>query len=86
MVYTPQRDRRFEYVTDAISWLEESQCNTCVFREEGEFSMCLKISGQMILEEPVEEIDDQGDNGLLCTKHRDGTPTPPQVEGQEVLF
>lgn len=86
MVYTPQIDYRFEYVTDAINHIEEEQCNSCVFREEGEFPMCLPISGQMILEEPVEEINDLGSDGLVCTKYRNGEPTAQQVDGQEELF
>jgi hypothetical protein len=85
-MYRPHRDGRFEYVTDVINHLEEEQCNTCVFREEGEYPMCLPISGQIILEEPVEEINDLGRDGLICTKYRNGTPTPEQVEGQEELF
>lgn len=48
--------------------------------------MCLPISGQFILEEPVEEIDDLDERGLLCTKYRNGEPTPEQVEGQGELF
>lgn len=85
-MYRPHRDRRFEYVTDAINHIEEIQCGSCVFREKGEFPMCLPISGQLILEEPVEEIDDLDERGLLCTKYRLGEPTPEQVEGQGELF
>lgn len=85
-MYVPKRDQRFEYVTDAMNWVEKTQCNTCVFREEGEYPMCLPVATKITLEKPVEEIDDQGDNGLLCLKYKEGTPTPPQVEGQKVLF
>lgn len=85
-MYKPRRDDRFEYVTDAINFIEEEQCGTCVFREEGEFPMCLEISGNLIIEEPVEEISDLGSAGLFCTKYRNGDPTPPQVDGQEELF
>jgi hypothetical protein len=85
-MYRAHRDYRFEYVTDAIDYLEERQCSACVFREEGEYPMCLEISGNLIIEEPVEEISDLGRDGLFCTKYRNGDPTPPQVDGQEELF
>jgi len=85
-MYKPRRDYRFEYVTDVISHIEEQQCSSCVFREEGEYPMCLPISGQLILEEPVEEINDLDSAGLVCTKYRNGEPTPEQVEGQGELF
>lgn len=48
--------------------------------------MCLPVSGQFMLEEPVEEINDLDELGLTCTKFRAGDPTPEQVEGQETLF
>lgn len=85
-MYKPRRDYRFEYVTDAINFIEEQQCGTCVFREEGEFPMCLEISGQIILEKPVPEIEDMDGQGIWCQKYKEGTPTPPQVKGQEELF
>jgi hypothetical protein len=85
-MYRPHRDHRFEYVTDVINHIEEIQCGSCVFREDGEFPMCLPISGQLILEEPVEEINDLGSDGLTCTKYRNGEPSAEQVEGQETLF
>lgn len=85
-MYRPHRDYRFEYVFEAMSFVENNQCKTCVFREEGEYPMCLPISGQFILEEPVEEIDDLDERGIACTKYRHGEPTPEQVEGQGELF
>jgi hypothetical protein len=85
-MYRPHRDYRFEYVTDAINHIEQLQCGSCVFREEGEYPMCLPISGNIILEEPVEEINDLGRAGLVCTKYRLGEPTPQQVDGQKELF
>lgn len=85
-MYKPHRDHRYEYLWEAMRDIEEAQCNSCVFRELGEYPMCLPISGQFILEEPVEEINDLGSGGLVCTKYRNGEPTPEQVEGQESLF
>lgn len=85
-MYKPQRDYRFYYVDEAIRHIEDLQCVACVFRESGEFPMCLPISGQIITEQPVKEINDLGSDGLVCTKYRNGDPTPEQVEGQETLF
>lgn len=87
-MYTPHRDERFEYVFEAMSHVEEKQCETCVFRrtDDPDYPMCFEISGQFILELPVEEINDLGSDGLACTKYRPGNPTPEQVEGQEELF
>lgn len=85
-MYVPKRDYRFEYVTEVMAHVEENQCVSCVFREEGEYPMCLPIAAKITLEEPVEEINDLGSSGLSCTKYRNGTPTPAQVEGQEELF
>ncbi len=85
-MYIPRRDYRFEYVTEAMEFVEVQECSTCVFREEGEYPMCLPIAAKMTLEEPVEEINDLGDDGISCTKYKQGDPTPPQLEGQEKLF
>ena len=87
-MYRPHRDERFYYVWEAMHHLEENQCNTCVFKNTGDpdYPMCLPISGQFILEEPVEEINDLGSDGLVCTKYRNGEPTPEQIEGQGELF
>lgn len=70
MSYKPHRDHRFEYATDAINFIEERQCATCVFKEdEEEYPMCYEFSGEILLEHTVEEIDDLGDEGLICRKY-----------------
>jgi len=91
-MYKPVRDYRFEYAEDAINFIEKHQCGNCIFRRtdqdaiDYDYLMCAEISISISLEEPVEEIDDLGSNGLSCTKYRNGDPTPAQVDGQEELF
>lgn len=70
MVYTAHRDYRFEYVMEAMNHVEVSQCFECKFRKDDndEYPMCYEIEAPFMLEEPVEEIDDLGDKGLLCKK------------------
>lgn len=53
-------------------YLEETQCKTCKLRKtlvdpDEEFPMCYKIEGGFLLEEPIAEIEDVGDEGLVCT-------------------
>jgi hypothetical protein len=86
-MYTPHRGR-FYYIDEAINFLEEKQCRTCVFRntEDPEYPMCLELSGTFYLEQPMPEIVDPGDEDIVCIKYKQGDPTPPQVEGQEELF
>jgi hypothetical protein len=86
-MYRAHRDYRFEYAHDVIYFLEEHQCGTCVFRnDDPEMPMCFEIAGAIVTEEPVAEIQDMDDQGVWCQKYKEGTPTPPQVEGQEELF
>lgn len=87
-MYKPHRDHRFEYLWDMMSFIEDNQCRTCVFRrtDDEDYPMCFEISGLLIEEEPVEQIDDIGELGLSCTKYRNGEPTPQQVDGQGELF
>lgn len=68
MTYIPRRDYRFEYVFEAMKHVEERDCKDCIFAVPGEYPMCLPISSMFLTEEPVEEIDDLGDDGLRCTK------------------
>lgn len=85
MTYIPRRDYRFEYVTEAISFVEERQCIDCFFKESGEFPMCMEIQGNVMLEEPIEEWSDLGDEGLLCNKYRNEVVAGNEVN-QEKLF
>lgn len=67
MTYKPRRDYRFEYLWDAIKFIEERQCNNCVFKSDRpEYPMCFEIEAQLIEEKPVDEIDDLGDDGIVC--------------------
>ena len=68
MSYTPHRDYRWEYISDMLNWMEENQCFNCIFRETGEVIMCMEFQGQAFLEEPMEEWDDLGDEGVACNK------------------
>lgn len=94
MTYTPGRDGRFHYLWDLISFIEDNQCEVCYFRkredEDGnhakEYPMCYEIEGQLILEEPVEELEDAGPKGVVCTKFKMGDPPPPTDPNQLELL
>lgn len=88
-MYTAHRDHRFYYAIDVVEFIEERQCKTCIFKNQDnpeEMPMCLEISGSIVTEMPIEELIDQGEDGIHCSKYLPGPPTPPQVEGQETLF
>jgi hypothetical protein len=71
MTYIPRRDYRFEYLTEAASFIEERQCETCAFKSDRpEYPMCFEIEAVLWDEKPIVEWDDLGDQGLHCTKYR----------------
>jgi len=75
VTYKPQRDSRFEYLWEIMEFIEEKQCNTCQFKSDREdFSMCDEIEAQIIAEEPVEDLDDAGSHGVVCTKYEQERP------------
>jgi len=71
-VYKPSRDYRFYYAHEALQFVEEMQCKACGYKETDDpnMPMCLEISSKFMLEEPIEEVDDMGDDGLVCTKYK----------------
>lgn len=80
MTYKPQRDRRFEYLWEVMAFIEDNQCRSCKFSrlqdpdEEKNFAeeypMCPEIEGALLTEEPVEALDDVGDDGVVCRKYQ----------------
>ena len=74
-VYKPSRDYRFEYLWDAMSFIEEHQCTGCVFggidHPDPDYPMCWNISNKMMEEKPMEEIDDLGDQGIRCNIYKE---------------
>jgi hypothetical protein len=78
MTYTPSRDYRFEYIHDAIHFIEENQCRSCTFKKDTatdglhavDYPMCYEVEGEFYLEEPMDIIDDRGDAGIVCLKYR----------------
>ncbi len=88
-VLIPNRD--FEYIYMPFEILEESQCGTCVFRkqesEDTYGSMCYEIESKILEESnPIPEITNFGKGNIVCTKYKEGDPTPPQVDGQLDMF
>lgn len=69
MTYIPRRDYRFEYIWEAMSYLEDHQCSTCKFAEPGEYPMCIEVASFFLAEEPVEAVDDNDDEGIECRKY-----------------
>ena len=70
-MYHPHRDYRFEYVWEAMAFVEDNQCRDCQFRKTDSDAygpMCYEVEAAFMMEEPVVEIDDLGESGLHCTK------------------
>lgn len=88
MTYTAHRDYRFEYAVDVIEFIEERQCVTCKFQfDDPSIPMCWEISSDILVQEPVEELDDLGNDGIVCRKYELLPPEPETVdEDQLKLF
>jgi len=87
MTYTAHRNHRFQYAHEVIEFIEAGQCFDCVFRnDDPEMPMFHEIAGSIVTEMPVEELEDVGNDGIVCTKYRQGDSTPSQVLGQLELF
>lgn len=79
MAYKPRRDYRFEYIWDAIAWVEDNQCRSCIHRKSeqshsfnDEYPMCHEVEADFVEEKPVQAVEDLGDEGLLCTRYQMG--------------
>ena len=71
MTYIPRRDSRFEYIWEAMTFVEDRQCSTCAFKSDrDEYPICFEIEAVLIDEQPVVEWEDRGDLGLVCHKYR----------------
>lgn len=90
MTYTPRRDYRFEYVTEAMTFVEEFQCFDCAFRgDQDEYPMmgCHFGADQIMFEEEdIEFFDDLGEHGIRCTKWRDQELAEQEHSNQGRLF
>lgn len=73
--YKPRRDYRFEYVYEAMTFIEDRQCVTCVFNVGGDYPMCFEVSEWFLRAdedfEPIPDVDDRGDEGVVCTRYRE---------------
>lgn len=94
LTYTAHRDERFQYVTEVIQFIEENQCEVCRFRKSPaewdadhavEYPMCPEIESTLIAEKPVEELDDKGSAGVVCSRFKLGDPPSPVDPDQLVL-
>ena len=76
MTYIPRRDHRFEYIWEAMAFIEEGQCHSCKFKkgDNEEYPMCYDIEADFMLEQPVEDIDDRDDGGVVCIKYEHNGP------------
>ena len=84
-MYRAHRDYRFEYAHDVVQFIEAYQCHNCAFRQaDNEDPMCDEIAIGLLMEEPLEALDDRGEHGVVCTRYRsvdDYThPDPLQME------
>ena len=67
-MYKPRRTDKFEYAADVIQFVETFQCRVCLFQEP-EGPMCSEAALNILLEEPVDFMDEIG--GVpFCKKRR----------------
>lgn len=69
-VYNPHRDYRFEYVHEALDFIEENFCRKgCAHATDGEYPSigCPFEVDNLLIMERVEVIRDAGNDGLICT-------------------
>ena len=86
MTYFPRRDDRFEYLTEAASFVEDRQCTTCAFKSDRpDYPICFEIEGILLEEDPIIAWDDRGNAGLHCNKYRNEELADQEVN-QEKLF
>jgi hypothetical protein len=94
MTYRPHREVRFHDLWDLIHFIESNQCEACRFRKSPydfdpnfatEFPMCPEVEADVISEEPVEALDDMGDQGVVCSRFKQGDPPMPEDPDQLVL-
>lgn len=69
-MYKPRRDHRFEYVADVLHFIEINQCRGCAFSGSN-FPMCDEIAIGLMLEHTIPDLDDLGDDGVVCRRYRD---------------
>ena len=82
-VYIPRRDHRFEYVTEALEHIEETQCVGCIHNTGDEYptSECPVVDAfNLGLEIPVPEFLDLGDH-LVCTARVQKLATGGPIQG-----
>jgi hypothetical protein len=83
-MYIPKRDYRFEYLDEVCAHIEETSCSLgCVHAEPDHeyLSVTCPIMAKIWDEEPMEEFDDRGDEGVFCKAR-----VSPDTIGQGVLF
>lgn len=77
--YKAHRDERFEYLWDAMHFIEENQCRTCAYSKlvtdpgahAEDYPMCWNIEAQIIAEDGlVSALEDAGNDGIVCTEYR----------------
>lgn len=85
--YIPKRDYRFEYLWDVMSFIEENKCHDCAFKSDRpDYPMCFEIEAEIIDEKPVAALDDQGDDGVVCTRYRNEVLVEQEHPDQLRLF
>lgn len=86
-MYEPKRDHRFEYIWDLMGFIEDNQCGTCAFKSDRpDYPMCGEIEAAVIEENEVPDLDDLGDDGLVCRRYREETLEEESHPDQSTLF
>ena len=91
------RTSRFDYLWDLMSFIEDNQCRKdCAFSKLNdpdqdadhaeEYPMCFQIEGNIIIEEPVEELDEQSDGTVICNRYRPAVLVEQEAPEQGRLF
>lgn len=95
MTYTPRRDERFGDLWQLLHFIEDNQCEACRFRKSPydfdaqfaeEYPMCPEIEAELISEHEVKDLDDKGQDGVVCTRFKLGDPPSPEDPHQLTLL
>lgn len=72
---------------DLIEYIEAGQCFDCAFKTDvAEYPMCNTVMVPLVDMEPVEVLDDKGDDGVVCTRYRHAELAEQEHESQGRLF
>jgi hypothetical protein len=66
--YIPRRDHRFEYIYEAMQYVEQKQCKNCIKRDDDpNYPMCSDVAEFFFAEiVSIPMVEDHGEYGIFC--------------------